>query len=189
MSTVAKALNVLFAVAQTDNRIGVTELCHRTGLDKATVHRSLKALEAYALIEQCSETRRYSLGLGTVTLAGSKLRGMSVATVAQPYLSRLSLVTGETVQLSVRQGDNVLYLAVVESPQPIRVASDVGSLGPLHATAAGKVFLANSTESLNTLAARLPLARHTPATLCEIDKLALDLEGVRERGWSVDNEE
>ncbi len=189
MSTVVKALDVLFCVARAEGDTGVTELCRLTGLDKATVHRSLKALQGHALIEQCPDTRRYRLGLGTIQLAGSKLRGMSVATVAQPYLTRLSQATGETVQLSVRQGHHVLYVAVVESAQPIRVASDVGSLGPLHATAAGKVFLAFSTDGTRELASHLPLPRLTPSTLCDLDTLAAQLAEIRQRGWSVDHEE
>lgn len=189
MSAVDKALDVLFCVAGARRDIGVTELCRLCGLDKATVFRSLKALQQRALIEQDPDSRKYRLGLATIRLAGDKLRGLSVARVAQPFMTQLSQVTGETVQLSVRQGNQVLYLSVVESAQPIRVASNVGTLGPIHATAAGKIFLAYSPLGVRALVAEQPLEALTANTITDLDQLEHELQTVRERGWSQDDEE
>lgn len=189
MSTVSKALDVLFCLAREPRDIGITELCGLCSLDKATVFRSLKALQSRGLVEQNPENRKYRLGLATISLAGQKLRRLSVVTTAQPYLAQLSQATHETVQLSARSGNQVLYLAVVESAQPIRVASDVGSLASLHCTAAGKVFLAFAEPDIDGLMLQLPLERHTDKTITDIDRLKANLEQVRRRGWSLDDEE
>jgi DNA-binding IclR family transcriptional regulator len=188
-SAIDKALEILFCVADQPRDVGISEVADILGSDKATVFRSLKALEKHGLIEQNEETKKYRLGLRTVNLAGQKLRGMSVASRAQPFLSRLAQDTQETVQLSVRSGDNVLYLSVFETPQPMRVASEVGTLAPLHCTAAGKLFLAFDETNLHEFAARAPLEKRTDKTMTDIRTLQKDIELIRSRGWSMDDEE
>lgn len=189
MSAIDKTLDILFCVAQIRHDIGVTEISKLCNSDKATVFRALKALERRNLIEQNLETKKYRLGLGTISLAGHKLRGFSVAAQAQPFLTKLSQELQETVQLSVRSGSHVLYLSVVESAQPIRVASDVGAFGPLHCTAAGKLFLAYDEPDIAKFARAVPLEKHTEKTLTSVNALRRDLELVRQRGWSLDDEE
>lgn len=189
MSSIDKALDILFCVAQARRDIGVTEVSELCNSDKATVFRALKALERRNLIEQNPETKKYRLGLGTISLAGHKLQGLSVAAQAQPFLTKLSQETQETVQLSVRSGNSVLYLSVVESAHPIRVASDVGTFRPLHCTAAGKIFLAYGEPDIGQYAKTAQLDRHTDKTLTSPDALRRDLDLVRQRGWSLDDEE
>lgn len=189
LSAIDKALEILFCVADLPRDVGISEIAGMLGTDKATVFRALKAFEKYGLIEQNDETKKYRLGLRTVNLAGQKLRGMSVASRAQPFLSRLAQETQETVQLSVRSGDSVLYLSVFETPQPMRVASEVGTLAPLHCTAAGKLFLAYDEANLSDFVARTPLEKRTKKTITEIDALQKDLDLIRRRGWSMDDEE
>jgi len=189
MSAINRALDILFCVAEAGRDVGISEIAQMLGSDKATVFRALKAFEKRDLIEQNAETKKYRLGLGTVSLAGKKLHGLSVASRAQPFLSKLSQDMQETVQLSVRSGDRVLYLAVVESPQPIRVASEVGAFAPMHCTAAGKIFLAFSEPDIESFVSRSPLEKRTPNTLTDVEALKRDLQQVRERGWSTDDEE
>lgn len=189
MSAIDKALDILFCVAQARRDVGITEVSKLCNSDKATVFRAFKALERRNLIEQNPETKRYRLGFGTISLAGHKLRGLSVVAQAQPFLTKLSQETQETVQLSVRSGNNVLYLSVVESAHPIRVASDVGTFRPLHCTAAGKIFLAYDEPDIAKFALTASLEKHTDNTLTSIDALRRDLDLVRERGWSLDDEE
>ena len=189
MSAINRALDILFCVAEAGRDVGISEIAQMLGSDKATVFRALKAFEKRDLIEQNAETKKYRLGLGTVSLAGKKLHGLSVASRAQPFLSKLSQDMQETVQLSVRSGDRVLYLAVVESPQPIRVASEVGAFAPMHCTAAGKIFLAFSEPDIESFVSRSPLEKRTPNTLTDVEALKRDLQQVRERGWSMDDEE
>src|SRR5690606_12990148 len=178
MSAINRALDILFCVAEAGRDVGISEIAQMLGSDKATVFRALKAFEKRDLIEQNAETKKYRLGLGTVSLAGKKLHGLSVASRAQPFLSKLSQDMQETVQLSVRSGDRVLYLAVVESPQPIRVASEVGAFAPMHCTAAGKIFLAFSEPDIESFVSRSPLEKRTPNTLTDVEALKRDLQQV-----------
>ena len=183
-----KTLAVLRLFARDASELGVTDISQLMGMDKASVFRALKALERYRFVEQDRATRKYRLGFAVVELAGSKLRQTPLASIAQPHLARLSQLTGETVQLSVMDELRVLYIGVVESPQPIRVALGVGSYRPPYCTAAGKVLLAYAAKAEQDQVLSRPLKKFTSRTVVEPAKLRKELARIRERGWSTDDE-
>ena len=183
-----KALEVLRQFIGNERDLGVTELCRLTSLDKTSVFRSLKALELYRLVEQDRVSRRYRLSFGVLELAGAKFRQTPLTMLSQPHLARLSQATGETVQMSVLDGHQVLYISVVESAQPIRVAVGVGTHGPLYCTAAGKLLLAFAPAAVRNAVLEAPLQRFTVRTLTDAVQLGKELDTIRERGWAVDNE-
>ncbi len=183
-----KTLAVLRQFARETPELGVTELSQLTGMDKTSVFRALKALERYRFVEQDHTTKKYRLGYAVVELAGMKLRQMPLASIAQPHLAKLSQETGETVQMSILDELRVLYISVVESPQPIRVALGVGSHGPLHCTAAGKIFLAYAAKAEQNKVFSRPLRRFSPRTIVDPAKLRKELAEIRDRGWSTDDE-
>ena len=183
-----KVLAVLRQFAREAPDLGVTDLSRLTGIDKTSIFRALKALEHYRFVEQDPATRKYRLGYAIVELAGKKLKQMPLASIAQPHLARLSRETGETVQMSVLDECRVLYISVIESPQPIRVALGVGSHGPLHCTAAGKIFLANVTSADQERILSRPLKKFSPRTIVDPTKLRKELSDIRDRGWSTDDE-
>lgn len=183
-----KTLAVLRQFAHDARELGVTDLSRLTGMDKTSVHRALKALERYRFVEQDVTTKRYRLGFAVVELAGAKLKQMPLALIAQPHLARLSQKTGETVQMSVMDERRVLYICVVESPQPIRVAVGVGSHGPIHCTAAGKILLADATKAVLDQVLSRPLERFTPHTVVDPATLRKELAEIRRQGWATDDE-
>jgi len=183
-----KALAVLLSFISEKNDLGVTEICRETGLDKTSVARALKALSQYALVQRDDFSRRYQLSYGVLQLAGSKIRQMPLTTVAQPQLLELAQLTGETVQLSVVFDKTIIYIGVIESAQPIRVASSVGARAPLHCTAAGKVLLANSQKSFVDEILSSPLIRCTSKTSTDRITLELELAQIRSSGWATDVE-
>jgi len=187
MTIIDKAMVVLRQFAGNARTLGVSDLSRTTGMDKASVHRLMKALARHHFVEQDPVTRRYELGLLAVELAGAKLRQMPLAEVAQPHLARLSQDTGETVQMSVLHDLRVLYIAIVESPQPIRVAAGVGAFGPLHCTAAGKVLLAFQPKSVREDVLKRSLRRYTPNTLTDAAKLRRELDQVARDGRAIDD--
>jgi DNA-binding IclR family transcriptional regulator len=187
MKTVRTALAILKQFTHAAPERGVTELSQALDLDKASVHRQLKALEAEGFVEQ-GRDRRYRLGFATLRLASVRLAQTTLVDVAKPHMIALWRRTGETVQLSILDGDGVLYLHILESPQPIRVASRMGEVGPLYCTAAGKVLLAYLPEARRAALLARPLAALTPKTVTDPARLARELATVRARGHAVDNE-
>ncbi|MCW5770511.1 MAG: IclR family transcriptional regulator [Rhodospirillaceae bacterium] len=188
MKSVANVLSILRQFSHERPMLGVSEIGRALGIDKANVHRYLRTLVEHGFVRQDRATRRYALDFGIVELAGVQLGQMGLVDVARPHLTRLSLETQETVQLSVLRERGVFYVHVVESSQPIRVASRLGEYGPLHCTAAGKLLLAFEPEARRELVLSQPLAAFTPKTVTDPDLLRDELDSIRRRGFSMDDE-
>lgn len=190
MNSVEKTLAVLRALSSPDQPRRLADIAERTGINKTTAHRILQILtaEGYAVT---SGDGAYASGPALLALAGSALADRDVAAVARPILENLQRQTGHTAHFAVRSGTVAVYLAKVESQEPYRMASKVGGQIALHCTAIGKALLAGlpDEEVRAIIAASSPLISHTPATLVEPDKLLADLATVRERGYSIDEEE
>lgn len=170
--------------------LGVSELSRLVGMHKATVHRILMALEHHGLMEQDAATEKYRLGLKLLELGSRVVARLELPAVARPELERLVAQTGETAHLVVVDQDEGLYLEKVESPRPFRMPSQVGRRLPLHCTGVGKAILAflEPAERQRIIEAR-GLRRFTPNTITDPGALADELRRIRERGYSVDNEE
>ena len=90
MKSLDNALTLLEQFTPEAPAFGITELATRLGLNKATVFNMLKTLEAHSLVEQLSDTKKYTLGHGIIVLAGTKLAQSELSHVARPHLARLS---------------------------------------------------------------------------------------------------
>jgi DNA-binding IclR family transcriptional regulator len=141
-------------------------------------------------VEQDSVTDKYRLGLRLVELGASVLRDLDLVDRARPYLERLASETGETVNLSVLQGAEALFVDKISSQRFLRTVTHVGARFPLHCTGVGKAMMAHlRDDKLEALLASEPLDRHTPATIVDPEKLKVHLNLVRTRGYAIDDEE
>lgn len=186
LRTVVNALALLHAFEINEEWIGVRELGRKLKLNGASVHNLLSTLAGAGFVEQDPNTRKYRLGLGLVKVAGIKLAQLDIVSLAAPVLKELSNTTGETITLSVLYGDDLLYLAKVESAQPVRVSSRVGGSAPIHCSANGKALLAFRPDAeIERLLAR-PLQRYTDATVTDPLKIKEDLGRIRAQGFATD---
>lgn len=105
-------------------------------------------------------------------------------------LERLASATGESVLLSVREGDHVIYVDVVESPSPVRYHAAIGDRRPLFVTSSGKAILMSySREEQDALLAAAPRLVLHDGTVRTVEELRADLNTARRRGWSEDRSE
>ena len=187
VQSVARALDVLEALAAAGKPLGVAELGESTGLPLGTAHRLLQSLHERGYVRR-DGSRKYSLGPSAVRLADGAQDAL--ARSARPYLAELVALSGETANLAVRAGDDVVYIAQVPSPHTLRMFAEVGRHVPPHSTAVGKVLLAALPrhEALG-IVRRAGLPARTPATITELDAFAVELDGVTARGWAADDEE
>lgn len=167
--------------------LSVSDLARRLGLPRPTVYRLLKTLGSHGLLVQ--EGTAYRLSLRLLELASTALAASALQAAAQPVLSDLAAQTGETTHFAVLDGDQVGYVAKVESRHTIRMFSHVGWRGPLHATGVGKVLLAWSDPSLVRRVLDGTLEAFTPYTLTGKAELSTEIEKVREAGYAVDRQE
>lgn len=142
--TVERALTILFAVAKSDEPIGLSELGRSLSLDKATVLRLLGTLDKFGLVQQNPANKRYSVGPNIGHLVNS-WRG-DLRDVARPFMKALLRRTNETVCLVCPRGMERIYLDMLPGTHELSVIPAIGSAVPIHAGASGKVLLAYSPD-------------------------------------------
>lgn len=186
IQVIARAAAVLRAVADRRDGIGLSELSREVGLPRSTTHRIAAALEAE---EMLSSGTGGKMRIGPALIRLGAAERLDLRAEARPHIETLSERLEETVDLAVLEGEEVLFLDQVSSPQRLRAVSAIGSLFPAYCTANGKALLAQlppgAVKAL--LPARLPA--RTPNTITSRAKLEAELKAVRERGVAVDREE
>ena len=157
---------------------------------KPTLHRMLQQLEAGELLQREPDGRRYALGPRLVRLAEATLVASAQQGVRHAVLRQLVADIGESCNLTVMSGAEVIYLDRVEAAFPLRMELRPGTRVPLHASASGKLFLAfMPARQRKPLLDQLALTRHTATTLDSRAALETELERVRRDGHAVDAEE
>jgi DNA-binding IclR family transcriptional regulator len=186
--SVERALGVLRAIEQADDGLGVSEIAQRRGLTVSTAHRLTRVLCDAGLVSQDPRTERYQLGPALVTL-GRRAEERLGYRLALPALEQLADTTGESINLGIRAGADVLVVLDVTSRQPLRFDQAPGSRVPVHTSAMGKCLLAfsgNIDAAVNGLPDLQPM---TPSTITDRRALRQQLEEVRQRGWAINDEE
>lgn len=184
---IARTLNVLESFL--DRReLGITELARRLDLSPSTAHRIVRALVARGYLEQDRDSERYHLGRSTIVLGQAGRRHLGLDQVL-PVLERFGAETGESVNMGLMDGHHVLVTLRVASPQPLRFDQPVGSRIPVHCSSMGKALLAFEAQNGPQDLAKLDFAKVTANSIGSVEELAADLDAVRQRGYSTDDEE
>jgi DNA-binding IclR family transcriptional regulator len=162
---------------------GVTEVANELEIHKSTAYRLLTTLRDRGLVEQDSATEKYRLGFGLVALASSVTADLDVARCSRPVCDRLAERTGETVTVAVLEGDDGIILHQSNSGASALSVNWEGQHTPLHATAAGKIFLHYMPEDQRRRLLKRPLERYTGSTFVKPADLQKELLAGRERGF------
>ncbi|GAA3510113.1 DNA-binding IclR family transcriptional regulator [Streptosporangium album] len=136
----ARGLRILEAVADGRGGLTVTELAELTGTDKSSVSRLVATLVDLGFLARLGN-RRVVLTGRVLSLAKGFQKQYNLSEIARPYLKELCDVVGETVILTIRQGDYTVSIEQIDPEQPFRMVPHIGNLAPLHATAAGRAIL------------------------------------------------
>jgi DNA-binding IclR family transcriptional regulator len=164
-------------------------LSAETRLHPSTAFRILNALASHGLVER-TPAGRYALGVKLLHF-GSHVHGkVDLLREAKPIMEGLCAQISESVNLTVREGDEVVYVERVTPNRMMRVEQVIGSRAPLHVTAVGKLFLAEGGEkSCREYARRTGLPRYTPNTHTQVTKLWAQIANTPKQGFALDNEE
>jgi IclR family acetate operon transcriptional repressor len=183
IQSVDRAAALLKAVADAPRPPTVVELAEACGLNRSTAWRLLATLDAHGLIERDPVSQRYSLGYAFLRIAAGADVGPLVRR-GRPVLERLSHETGETTNLAVAKGFQLVYVDQVDPPQIVS-PNWLGRPVPLHATSAGKAYLAflDPGERLAALPDRLD--RLTATTITDRRALTAELEAARRDGYAT----
>ena len=185
LSTVRNAARLLKVFRSREADLGVSELARRLGLGKSTVHRMLTTLVAEGLIEQDPRTGGYRLGIVMFELGQAVRVHMDLHAAVGQVLGELRAQTGESSQVGVLDGHEVVYVDRLESAHSLRLFTETGRRVPVHCTSSGKVLLAYLPEARRHAVLRTaPLTALTPHTITSREQLVAELARVRQRGWA-----
>lgn len=185
-----RLLALLEVIAEKDQFFTLQGLVEETGLPKPTLHRMLQQLEAAGMLQRDGDNRQYGTGVRLRRLAETLLMNNTVHGARHGVLSQLVEEVDESCNITALSGNEVLYLDRVETTAPLRFYLHPGSRVPVHASASGKLFLAQmSPAQRKRLLAHVPLERFTPNTLTDLDALEAEIERVRRDGYAFDDEE
>jgi DNA-binding IclR family transcriptional regulator len=182
VGSVARAIALLDALAESDGGARVNELARQIGVNPSTASRLLGTLEAGGLVER-APGGPYRLGLKLVALSDRVLAQLDVRDLARPRLTGLVQETGETATLSVPGGGEAITVDFVPSPSSVVSLARLGRPSVAHATAVGKVMLAfGMPDPAATPDAGSALTAFTERTITDPSALAEELEAVRAAG-------
>jgi len=185
-----RAFRTLEVVVAANEACSLDDVARATGLSKPTAFRILTQLESSGMLLREPGDRRYSVGhrLGSLALAVMQNGGLRAERHA--ILQRLVEKIGETCNVAMLDGRQMMYLDRVETSWPLRLHLAPGSRVPLHCTSGGKLFLSQLPRARwEKLIGPGPYERHTPHTLISADELERELARIRAQGWSADREE
>ncbi|MCC3767337.1 IclR family transcriptional regulator [Streptomyces sp. UNOC14_S4] len=187
VQSLERAFDLLERMADAGGEVGLSELSTSSGLPLPTIHRLMRTLVACGYVRQ-QPNRRYSLGPRLIRLGESASR--LLGTWARPHLARLVEETGETANMALLDGDEVVYVAQVPSRHSVRMFTEVGRRVLPHTTGVGKALLAQGPdEEVRTLLARTGMPAATEKTITSPDAFLEELARVRESGYAVDDNE
>jgi DNA-binding IclR family transcriptional regulator len=186
-----KIFAVLEALSQQPKSgVPLDEITEITGMAKTTVHRLLYSMGKLGYIEQDPVTNLYSLSGKFFELGTNALPYQRLTVLAKPLMQTLLLTFGESVNLAVPMSGVAIYILVLESPKPHRVAATIGNYSYLHSTSVGKSIAAYmSSEELEQALVRHGMPAMTPNTITARARLEQELSKVRAEGVAVDIEE
>ncbi len=189
IKTVVNSLELLEAFKGEKSELGVSELSKILKLHKNKIFRLLATLECMGYIEQDPSNENYRLGLKSLELGQSFIHHLRLLSIAKPVLKDLVDKLKESAYVGVIRGKNVIYLDIVEADRVLKVASRVGNMLPIYATAIGKSQIA--FETVETVEKLLPekLASFTKNTITDRTVFFKELEKVKKQGYAIDNEE
>lgn len=185
MQSVLNAFKVLEEVA-VRQPIGVSELARLLGLPKTTVHRALTTLQVAGWLRTSGEDLpRWSLTTRALNVGSHVSPLLGLRETAIPVMARLRDVTGESIHLSILEGDKIYLLERLNSPNIVRTVNKIGGSAPLHASATGKAVLASMPAELVEQVIAAGLESFTEHTITDPDRLRAELAEVRQRGYAT----
>lgn len=187
VQSLERAFGILETMADAGGTIGLSQLAHDAGLPLPTIHRLVRTLVDLGYIRQ-EPSRQYALGPRLIRLGetSSKMLG----TWARPYLEDLVDGLGETANLAMLDGDEIVYVGQVPSRHSMRMFTEVGRRVSPHCTAVGKALLAlEPPQEVRALLRRTGMAAHTEYTITEPDAFAAALEEIAAQGYAIDEQE
>ncbi len=190
IQVIERMMTLLGSLSRHHDPVSLKQLSLEASLHPSTAHRILAAACTAGFVER-ADPGTYRLGIHLLELGNVVKSRISIREAAMPPMQTLHQKLGESVNLGVRQGDDIVYVERTSSGRSsVRVVHLVGARAPLHVTAVGKLYLAEEdATTLRDYAKRTGLPGYTATSLTTLVTLEKELDRVRRHGIAFDNEE
>lgn len=190
IQVIERMMQLLDTLASHPDPVALKDLAQETKLHPSTAHRILNDMVACRIVDR-TDPGLYRLGMRLLELGNLVKARLNVRDASLEFMRKLHRNTGQTVNLSVRQGDEIIYVERSYSERSgMQVVRAIGGRAPLHLTSTGKLFLAQETpDALRAYAERTQLKGHTVNSLRTLADLEKELQTVQREGLARDNEE
>lgn len=185
-----RMFTLIDVLASREDAISLKEISEKTGLHPSTTHRILNDLTIGRFVDR-PESGSYRLGMRLLELGNLVKARLSVRDAALTPMRSLHKLIQQPVNLSMRQGDEIVYVERAYSERSgMQVVRAIGGRAPLHLTSTGKLFLAlDDPQRVRAYATRTGLAGHTRNSITQLPALERELAKARQYGIARDNEE
>ena len=190
IQVIERMTSLLDTLASHPDPVSLKELAMLTGLHPSTAHRILNDMVLKRFVDR-SDPGVYRLGMRLLELGNIVKSRLNVRETAFPFMRSLHRLTQQTINLSVRQGDEIVYIDRAFSERSgMQVIRAIGGRAPLHLTSTGKLFLSvDDSDVVSAYAARTKLAGHNKNSITKHLALENELRAVQSHGYARDNEE
>lgn len=190
VQVIERMFTLMDVLASREEAMSLKEISDKAGLHPSTVHRILNDLATGRFVDR-PQAGNYRLGMRLLELGNLVKNRLNVRDAALEPMRELHRITQQPVNLSMRQGDEIVYVERAYSERSgMQVIRAIGGRAPLHLTSVGKLFLAaDDAQKIRAYAARTGLAGHTKNSLTQLSALEKELAKVRRDAWANDNEE
>src|SRR5687767_5666344 len=185
-----RMFSLLDVLASYQDPVSLKTISEQTGLHPSTAHRILNDLAIGRYVDR-PEAGSYRLGMRLLELGNLVKARLDVRDAALLPMRELHKITQQPVNLSMRQGDEIIYVERAYSERSgMQVVRAIGGRAPLHLTSTGKLFLAaDDAQRVRAYATRTGLAGHTKNSITQLPVLERELAKARQYGIARDNEE
>ncbi|TCT05267.1 IclR family transcriptional regulator [Paralcaligenes ureilyticus] len=185
-----RSFRIIEIISEARQPLSLTQIVEKIELPKQTVHRLLKQLESAWIITRNTPGREYECSSRLRRAAVNMLMTAGPAAARRAILQQLVDTVGETCNLAISSGDDIVYLDRVEANWPLRKTLSPGSRVPYHCTSCGKLFLSFlPKQQREKLLKKLPLRGNTTQTITNLDVLRQELVEIRKKRVSFNNQE
>ncbi len=183
-----RAIGILKVLAGGEG-MSLSELAEAAGQAPATVYRVLSTFAAHGIVEFQAAGQLWSVGPEAFRIGSAFLSRTNLVEQSRGVMRDLMAATGETANLAIADGAEVVFLSQVETHEPIRAFFRPGTRGPIHASGIGKALMGYLPGEAVERLIRGGLAGYTERTLTERTGLVAELAAIRAQGWAMDDEE